>query len=902
MTQRFGVKKRYCILLGLTAVLMFITSLAAFSQRRIAMRHLSIEQGLSGNVLSILRDQKGFMWFGTDNGLQRFDGQNLVDFQNISVGADALNSDEIQALYQDKVGQLWVAGKNNVCVFDAKFRLIRSIPLIRHKPAGRIRDQWDFVSTSGKLYLRGRAVNDYYLYVNGAFVYTNDPFHNGERFSIKLDDNEPEITFTDAQKNRYLAGTSLRIASKGNGVFEKIIPGNPALDFKRIFGIYQDSTGNIWFGSDNGLFWFNLLQQRLHYLNSGPHPFRITTRILAYKERVWTGGFGDQLSVYNNNLKLEKEIALGPKKRPSVNVLSLTAFNDHIYYSLSDSTVWSLDILNGQTSKIFASNKLPEFTDATISPEGIIWWIGSDHSIYTSKNKALQKQIISFDFRLNRITFDQSGFPWVSSVKGLYKLKKDGSGIITAYREKASRNKLFSEEIGEMKWQNDSIMAMATPRGIQFLNTKNGKIKMLTKRDGLMSNAIINIIFRSDELYYTTQGNIGMINLESNKVFHFGTSHGISNQSYAFPGSLLLHDGKLLFNSLEGLFYIDNGSVFGSAPAVPQLTSVYVLDKPFPEPQNGKINLPHNQNFIRLEYASMIYDDVRNISYEYRLKGWDADWVIAGKARLASYAKLKSGHYVFELRARDAAGQVSKIRRLHITIETPFYYKWWFFIPAVAIMLFPFAFIIIQRYRKRAAISKVKSEIARDLHDGMGSSLSSISILADLVQKDVPCDNGFLKKISELSRQALNDMDDIVWSVKDSTNSAIDFVSRIRAISNEVVLHSSCRLVFEDHIEEDSDKILSINFKYDLLMILKEALNNAIRHSGSKEIQVYIYISSSLLEMRVIDKGIGFGKEEKEKGNGMANMNIRASKMGSSLIVLSEKNEGTEIAIKVKLK
>ena len=887
----------FLVLLSAILVFWVMGASVACAQKQVVMQNLSIENGLAGTPLAILQDYKGFMWFGTDNGLQRYDGQDFINFHYQRGNKNSIAGDEVGALYEDKSHHIWIAGGNKVSVYNPQNKLFRQVPVRIAGSAGAIRDQWDFVTCNNSLFLKSRATNLYYKYTATANAFLLDKEAPCTNHPIELSENEPVIFFTDRQKNEWKAGTQLYVKPAADAAFSKVIPIANDVVYGRIFSIYQDREETIWLGTDKGIFYFNLKNQIVHYVNQK----NISTCLLAYKDQVWTGNFNGDIQIFDNRLVLQQTIhppLLFNKKAPAV--LSLVNRNDEIYASRSDGEIWSINAGTFKAKRQFAGYNLPALHFAALSKKGEIWWTSKEGALYVADGNTLRRVNLKPYGKINRVVFDTDGDAWVStSLSGLLQMDAEGKRIKNIFSAPAKTG-FVSNDIGELRWQNDSVLVMATAGGIQFFNIKSHSSRVVSRNEGLMSNAIINIVFLAPQiLYYTTQYQVGAINIADGTVAHLGVGQGIGKQSYAFPGSLRLADGKVLFNTLQGLYYIEPRIYKATRPPAPELISIQVMDKAA-NADGRSLNLKHDQDFLRFGFASLSFIEKENVAYEYKLTGNDPEWIKAGHSRFASYSNLKSGQYVFNVRAVSNKGFASAITSIKINIQTPFWATWWFITACIIAVLLPFYIIIVQNIRRKRSIIKVKETIARDLHDDMGSTLSTISILADVLQQQPKPEIALLNKISTLSRQTLNDMDDLVWSMKQTTNTVESFCARIKATCEELTEGTPLILKFTQNISDNHTRNVAIDLKYDILMIVKEAVNNAIRHSGASDICVGISVEQQKFSVEIKDNGKGFDTGPASNGNGLMNMRARCSKHRGNLQLTSAAGSGTVIKVDIK--
>jgi signal transduction histidine kinase len=202
------------------------------------------------------------------------------------------------------------------------------------------------------------------------------------------------------------------------------------------------------------------------------------------------------------------------------------------------------------------------------------------------------------------------------------------------------------------------------------------------------------------------------------------------------------------------------------------------------------------------------------------------------------------------------------------------------------------------------AVVKLRSRLARDLHDDMGSTLSTINILSSMAKSKLGTDpaktSEYISKISENSQRMMESMDDIVWSIKPQNDSMEKLIARMREFANQVL--ESKDIVFSMEVEERILGIkLSMDARRDLFLIFKEGINNAAKYSGATRVFIAFGLDEQLFTMKIRDYGRGFDTENIDDGNGLENMKKRASNLGGMLEIKSQLGQGTELVLKVRL-
>ena len=207
---------------------------------------------------------------------------------------------------------------------------------------------------------------------------------------------------------------------------------------------------------------------------------------------------------------------------------------------------------------------------------------------------------------------------------------------------------------------------------------------------------------------------------------------------------------------------------------------------------------------------------------------------------------------------------------------------------------------VMNRTKRLLEIEKVRNNIARDLHDDMGSALSSINILSQvaLVEKNGDAQN-YLKHIGDQSARMMEDMGDMVWSINPRNDSMKQVIIRMREFATEILDIKNIDYRFSEEVTDQLS--LSAEQRKNLFLIYKEAINNAAKYSKATLVEISLYQRDRLLVMSIKDNGRGFEEPSTKAGNGLRNLRERANEINGSITLKSALNNGTEIELKVPI-
>ena len=227
----------------------------------------------------------------------------------------------------------------------------------------------------------------------------------------------------------------------------------------------------------------------------------------------------------------------------------------------------------------------------------------------------------------------------------------------------------------------------------------------------------------------------------------------------------------------------------------------------------------------------------------------------------------------------------------------------------VVVLLVLIGLLLIGRYRAAARarqvieMEKMRNHIARDLHDDMGSALSSIHIISRVALTnggaEAPKMTDRLKKIHEHSGQILENMSDIVWTINPANDTLEKVIFKMREFAADILDPLDIQYVFQE-VGDFQGTRLGLQTRRDLYLIFKEAVNNAAKYSGCTKVAITVAVTDGQVEVKISDDGVGFDKGEVKFGNGMKNMEERAGRIGGDLSVTTAPGNGTTIALRIR--
>jgi ligand-binding sensor domain-containing protein/two-component sensor histidine kinase len=798
----------------------------------------------SSQVSNIFEDSEGIMWIGTELGLNRFDKQkkHFTRFTHDSADATSLSHNRVSGIAEDKFGNLWVATRNGL----------------------------------NKLEKRRK----------GFIHFFNDP-------------NDPTSLGSNLINSLMIDRSNfLWVATLGSGVnkvnlnknFVSLHRHNPvdqnSLSNNKVTSICEDKTGTLWIGTAGG--GLNSVDKQTgkytRYFNrptdSNSLGSNQVSSILEDSDGVlWVGGGMNGnvaiVSKFNRATKsfINYRLHHQYKGPPSGNPL-LTIYEDR------KKQLWI-----GTTDGYFEFDKRTgtymHYPFDPDNPEGVSdFWV---NCIYEDKNGYIWLGPNSND--MNRLD------PRTRKVKRFKHNPSDpgsiSSGIVIAIFEDSKQNVWFATRSG----------------GLCKLNPDSETFQTFTKDDGLASNTIYSILEDdSGYLWLTTNKGLSRFSYPSKSVLNLDINDGLQSNQFETEvgragGSFKGKDGMLYFGGVNG-FNALNPYQLRLNDEVPPI--VITRFKVFDQTIEGKneatnIVLNHDQNFFSFEFTALNFDNALKNEYAYKLEGVDKDWIYSGNRRFANYTNIDPGSYVFRVKGSNNSGLWNEAgTSVRIRILAPWWRTWWFYIlctgTAISIIILVFQY----RLRQRQKIYSIRNRLHRDLHDDVGSTLSSVKAYSEILERN-PENPVISTLIKENASEMIERLEIISWAtdprhdnLQSLTDNMLNHARPLLHVHN-IELNYTCTV--------KTDLAMPGHIRQNIYLIFKEAVNNMIKYANASQFFVHISIANQKFGVTLADNGKGSDGTIKGGGRGMKNMEKRAVEMHGSISIESDSGTGTRMEL-----
>lgn len=445
---------------------------------------------------------------------------------------------------------------------------------------------------------------------------------------------------------------------------------------------------------------------------------------------------------------------------------------------------------------------------------------------------------------------------------------------------------------------NGRIWAGTNGRGILVLDAAGQPVETLNSTGGLAGNAVYSMLSDGGYLVAGTDHGLSLVQADNFAIRNYSRLDKLPSNEFNHSAALQ-SDGRMYFGTING-FTCFSLSQLLAADTTHALPPVYftsfttssnkgqVQDYTLPYKTLKSLEVQPGTEYFSLRFGGPDHE-ARQLQYYYRLK--EEEWKEIGRQPEISFAGLVPGKYLVQLAARITPGSpVQPLLSLPLTVFPSWYQTWWFRI--LAVLLGAGVVWSAWRYRMRQLLKEqqLRTKIAGDLHDEVGSSLTRIYFQADLLrmkEEHTPA----LQKIADTSRDALTTMSDMVWSIDARFDTAADLVSRMRdyVMKLQQDLGLSCSFQVTGSYAE---RALSQMIRQNFFLIFKEAVNNAARYTAGGNMSIALHFGQQLvLEVQnPCDEHAGEYAEEHARplrtyqgGQGLQHMRIRAGRMKGAL-------------------
>jgi ligand-binding sensor domain-containing protein/signal transduction histidine kinase len=847
-------------------------------------------------ITSLFKDLQGGIWMTVNGfGVFHFDGQNLVQLPDDSV-AELLK--DAHTVLVDRAGRVWISAGDNMvlCREENQWQRYRI-------PRGRVQSYVNTLAeeADGSIWAGAGPAGLWHLRDGQAVASPPRAGLAGTCVAAMLTDNEGRLWVgTEAGLNR-LRRKSLFALGQGEG-----------LGFGAVRGLAEVTPSVIWAGKPNdGIYrWNGRNFGRLNAAGLSPQDSQISALLVSRDGFCWVATT-NSLLVYKDSMAVADEVNVITSAPPGIVALAED----------QNGALW-VGTKQGHIRRLFENQWLEPGTFLITNPISSLlpaadgsMWVGTDGNGV-------------FQFENGRIHH-------LGKREGLL-----SESVRTLFLDTRGALWLGTANYGLSRWQNSNIANFTPSQGLpnfpilQILEDGFGRLWLGTTHGILCIN--------KNQLEGLADGKISAVRPKI-----FGQADGMLSEECSaegFPACLKTKSGMLWFATLKGVVVVD-------PPAQPNIMSppgtamedilVDGFSEPLAHPAfsilSGEITpsgrgAPASQTLritsgkhrIEFRFTGLSFEAPEQIHFRYRLEGLDTDWVEAGTRRTAFYSYLPPGHYRFRVAACNSDGIWSDNgQAVDLIVLRHFYQTWWFLtLTGLSLMILVGATVRVvvrgklqrrlRHLEQERALERERTRIARDLHDEMGAKLCRISYLSEHARRgEIPRQelDDQIASISEVSREVLHSLDEIVWAVNPKNDSLEHLASYLGQYAEEYFQMTgiNCELDIPSPLPSYP---LSSQVRHHLFMASHEALTNVLKHSGATQTKLSIAINGSNFMLNITDNGRGFDLAAIEaqlnspaipNGDGLTNMQRRLTDIGGQYRIESTPGNGTSITFVVPL-
>ena len=526
---------------------------------------------------------------------------------------------------------------------------------------------------------------------------------------------------------------------------------------------------------------------------------------------------------------------------------------------------------------------------------------------------------------VSQLFMDSQSILWLATINGLYSfdeknLKWNHWKNIPNDKKSISANGVLSI-CPDPKSPEKYLWLGIEGAGFNRFEKSTGNCINYNETDGLPNNVAYCIQSDSlNNLWISTNRGLSCFDPLTKTFRNFTDEDGLPGNEFNRYSSMKLQNGELLFGGINGNVIFDPETILKKQSSAPIFfTSLSISNKPIKWHKDSKnlntpieyaknIILQPGENIFSVSFAILEYRSNQKKLYKYKLEGFDKDWSSPSSKNEVYYTNLNPGHYILFVMGASTDGVWNeKLISLNVIVKPYWYQTYLFKIFIIAIILTLLYTFYQYRLRQRLQLEKLRNRIARDLHDEIGSTLSSISIYAAAAKK-VTIGNekaeNILSKINDGTSEMMEAMNDIVWAVNSGSDHFYDLVNRIRSYAVQVTEAKKIGITITEN-KDIPDIQLGMEQRKNIYLICKEAISNAVKYSACGQLDVIISVTNNKLTIWIKDNGIGFESNQlgySSGGNGLKNMRFRAEEIGSYLEINSVIDVGTKIILIVPVK
>ncbi len=724
-----------------------------------------------------------------------------------------------------------------------------------------------------------------------------------------------------------------------------------SLGSNEVLSLFEDRSGVLWIGTNMG-YGINKLNRRknsfIHYYHNHFNLNSLSENVIfsLFEDRkgiLWIGTFQSGL----NSLDREKNEFTNYLHDPSdPNSIS----DNHIRIIFEDSLdiLWIGTFSGGLNYFDRIKKKFSHFKHNLSDPNSISsnqirsiyedqfgnLWIaafGGGIDLFDRKTRTFKHYPYDPDDpnslsnnQVYYITGDQSGSLWIATFGGgVNKFDIQAESFIHYRHDPDNENSLCNDRILTIyidERDTNLIWFGSFGKGFDRFDNRNQSFTHYTQKEGLPNEVVYSILpDNAGNLWLSTNKGISKFNLQTETFVNYGLQDGLqSNEFNAGAYYRSQRTGEMFFGGVNGFNCLIPENIQTNQIIPPVIiTSFKIFDKEMSQKigpifRGKEIELTHRENFFSFEFSVLDYTDMTKNQFAYKLEGFNEEWIYCSMRRYVNYTNLDPGAYIFRVKGANCDG-VWNEEGTYIKLNIkPRFTQTWYWHPTVVgtlVLLIVIIFTIRTKLKIKRSLElerirmqekgRVQKTIAADFHDELGQKLTKISLFSEIVKGKLPKESPeyieYINKINKAAKELSSSTRDFIWTLNPSQDSFHDVMIYLKDFGDELFDKTGIEFRVSGISKELEPIKLPIEWRRHLILIFKEAMNNVIKHAECTNLTLKISIDHSMLEMKLMDDGIGCFNGKVTGGQGLNNMKHRAESIHGKLDIISEKGEGTTI-------
>lgn len=866
-------------------------------------------KGIKGKVLRLLKTTNGNLWAITDDYWKKRNDSAIQYLQKYEDGIFKVvttvdrNNRGFSNLVEDKTGNLWWSTPNGTLKFDDNGKLIDTYIL----------EDYDWYGSSLNFIVSYFDSNNthYYFPKYGGINSFNDIEKSSmellisdQKFSHAIEDHQHHIWFTGD-------GKLYRMSPGGDFIdYTKIL--SSKLDFSMINSLFIDASNLLWVATDNGLFKIRIGEQFFESIfNADTKGWGNTTRgifedadgTLFAKCESSEALFSRKKSGRTDTLQLKLKDGSKGKLYESANFFILDKYKTSVF-TIGNSLL-KINLKSGQVKSYDAfSSIISAYKNTPITKlhNGKLLMGNSLSHLLLFDPETEQGGLLISDFgnleNVYRLKFllqsKQKDIIWIGTEdSGLIKFNINGT-IEHVYNMK-SNPQLSKNNILVIDEDEDGSLWIGTyGGGLNHLSADGKNIEVFTKTQGLPDDNVVGLLTDDfNNLWLSTYNGVSIFNKKTKVFRNFYEEDGLSHNEFNYSSFLKTEGGDFYFGGMNGLskFRPENiTKTFESPDLFLAHISKYdnkvkkTIETDYSQSDFTRLVLSPYDQYFEIGWSMPSYFQNQKNTYSTKLEGFEDRWFYQGNTPSVRYNQLPAGNYILKVKGNDARGNDSAtVLSIPIEVKQIFYKKWWFILLVLTAIIAMMYVFFKYRFEQALAMERLRTRISSDLHDDVGSLLSGLAMQTELMEINASeADRSKLQKIAGMSRNAISQMRDLVWSIDSRRETTNDLLERVQEIAEELLLPKDISFEFNHKNVKYPNRKLSAQVKHNVFLIYKEAITNILRHSDASHVVISINDRADGCTFSIKDDG---SKKQtyKSTGLGLSNMKMRAEAINADL-------------------